>query len=114
MKILTFMAVGCLMATTAFAETSKDELKRLGDSDVIVNQLPTRTMAFQRITGRRRSVSSWFLSGGVLRPDKEAIERAYGPEVSATQVIQGTKSTGEAMAFLRALGGNDRSTTGRR
>jgi len=58
MKILTFMAVGCLMATTAFAETSKDELKRLGDSDVIVNELRTRTMAFQRITGRRRSLLS--------------------------------------------------------
>jgi hypothetical protein len=58
MKILTFMEVDCLMATTAFAETSKDELKRLGDSDVIVNELRTRIMAFQRITGRRRSVSS--------------------------------------------------------
>ena len=28
-----------------------------GDSDVIVNELRTRTMASQRITGRRRSVS---------------------------------------------------------
>jgi len=39
MKILTFMAVGCLMAMNAFAEMSKDELKRLGHSDVIVNEL---------------------------------------------------------------------------
>jgi lipid-binding SYLF domain-containing protein len=68
-------------------------------------------LAYSRAQGLFAGIN---LSGGVLRPDKEAIERAYGPEVSATQVIQGTKPTGEAMAFLRALGGNARSTTGRR
>jgi lipid-binding SYLF domain-containing protein len=226
MKILTFMAVGCLVATTAFAEMSKDELKRLGDSAVIVNelrdanngipedywakaqcvvvipsmkkaafvfggeygsgvmscrkgdgwsapvfmqlakgswglqigaeqvdlvllvlnrrgvdklladkvslgadasiaagpvgrtanaatdaQLTAEMLAYSRAQGLFAGIN---LSGGVLRPDKEAIERAYGPAVSATQVIQSTKPTGEAMAFLRALGGNVRSTTGRR
>jgi len=54
------------------------------------------------------------LSGGVLRPDKEAIERAYCPNVSASQVIENTTPTGEASGFLRALGGSVRSTTGRR
>src|SRR5215470_14071603 len=39
MKTLTLVAVGCLLATTAFAEMSKDEMKRLGDSATILTEL---------------------------------------------------------------------------
>src|SRR5262249_36098112 len=70
-------------------------------------QLTAEMLAYSRAQGLFAGIN---LSGGVLRPDKEAIERAYGPAVSATQVIQSAKPTGEAMAFLRALGGNVRST----
>jgi SH3 domain-containing YSC84-like protein 1 len=226
MKTLTLVAVGCLLATTAFAEMSKDEMKRLGDSAVILNelrgadngipedywakaqcvvvipsmkkaafvfggeygsgvmscrrdqgwsapvfmqlakgswglqigaeqidlvllvlnrrgvdklladkvslgadasiaagpvgrsanagtdaQLTAEMLAYSRAQGLFAGIN---LSGGVLRPDKEAIDRAYGPDVSASQVIESARSSGEASAFLRALSGNVRSTTGQR
>jgi SH3 domain-containing YSC84-like protein 1 len=226
MKRLTLVAVGCLVATTAFAAMSKDEMKRLGDSAVILDelraadngipedywakaqcvvvipsmkkaafvfggeygsgvmscrrgegwsapvfmqlakgswglqigaeqidlvllvlnrrgvdklladkvslgadasvaagpvgrsanagtdaQLTAEMLAYSRAQGLFAGIN---LSGGVLRPDKEAIERAYGPNVSASQVIENTTPTGEASGFLRALGGSVRSTTGRR
>lgn len=226
MKRFTLVAVSCLLATTAFAEMSKDEMKRLGDSAVIVNelrgadngipedywakaqcvvvipsmkkaafvfggeygsgvmscrrgegwsapvfmqlakgswglqigaeqidlvllvlnrrgvdklladkvslgadasiaagpvgrsanagtdaQLTAEMLAYSRAQGLFAGIN---LSGGVLRPDREAIERAYGPAVSASQVIESAKSTGEASAFLGALSGNVRSTTGQR
>jgi SH3 domain-containing YSC84-like protein 1 len=226
MKTPTLIAVGCLLATTAFAEMSKDEIKRLGDSAVILNelrrssdgipedywakaqcvvvipsmkkaafvfggeygsgvmscrrgdgwsapvfmqlakgswglqigaeqidlallvlnrrgvdklltdkvslgadasiaagpvgrsanaatdaQLTAEMLAYSRAEGLFAGIN---LSGGVLRPDKEAIERAYGPGVSATQVIESTRPTPEASTFLRALGGSIRPTTGRR
>jgi lipid-binding SYLF domain-containing protein len=46
------------------------------------------------------------LSGGVLRPDKKADERAYGPTVAARDVAAGGGSLSrpsEAMPFLQAL-----------
>jgi lipid-binding SYLF domain-containing protein len=46
------------------------------------------------------------LSGGVLRPDKEALERAYGPEVTTRQVVEGTRHTSvpaEGKSFFDAL-----------
>jgi len=225
MKTLTLAAVGCLLATTAFAEMSKDELKRLGDSAVIVSelrgssdgipedywakaqcvvvipsmkkaafvfggeygsgvmscrqgdgwsapvfmqlakgswglqigaeqidlvllvlnrrgvdklladkvslgvdasiaagpvgrsanagtdaQLTAEMLAYSRAQGLFAGIN---LSGGVLRPDKEAIDRAYGPGVSASHVINATRPTPEASVFLRALSQNVRSTTGR-
>jgi len=226
MRTLTLLAVGCLLATTAFADMSKDEMKRLGDSAVILNelrgasdgipedywakaqcvvvipsmkkaafvfggeygsgvmscrqaegwsapvfmqlakgswglqigaeqidlvllvlnrrgvdklltdkvslgvdasiaagpvgrsanagtdaQLTAEMLAYSRAQGLFAGIN---LSGGVLRPDKEAIERAYGPGVSASGVIDHTRPTPEASAFLRALSENVRSTTGRR
>jgi SH3 domain-containing YSC84-like protein 1 len=74
-------------------------------------QLTAEMLAYSRAQGLFAGIN---LSGGVLRPDKEAIERTYGPDVSASQVIESARSTGEASAFLRALSGNVRSTTGQR
>jgi lipid-binding SYLF domain-containing protein len=57
------------------------------------------------------------LSGGVLHPDKEAMERAYGPDVTARDVVMGTKhvaTLAQAAPFLRALRTDVRATTGRK
>jgi SH3 domain-containing YSC84-like protein 1 len=57
------------------------------------------------------------LSGGVLRPDKEAIARAYGPNVSARDVVMGTQrvaALAQATPFLNALRKETRATTGRK
>jgi lipid-binding SYLF domain-containing protein len=57
------------------------------------------------------------LSGGVLRPDKEADARAYGPGTSAREVVTGAKSVTApeaASPFLRALRQDVRATTGRK
>jgi lipid-binding SYLF domain-containing protein len=46
------------------------------------------------------------LSGGVLRPDKEADARAYGPVVKAADIIRGTNAIhgpAEAAPFISAL-----------
>ncbi len=47
------------------------------------------------------------LSGGVLRPDKDADQRAYGPTVGARDVASGAggfSTPSAAMPFLQALG----------
>jgi len=57
------------------------------------------------------------LSGGVLRPDKEADARAYGPNVTARDVVIGTQRVAAlepASAFMRALKNDVRATTGRK
>jgi len=56
------------------------------------------------------------LSGGVLRPDKEADARAYGSNVTARQVAENTgiASPDAAQPFLKALSSDVRATTGRK
>jgi len=57
------------------------------------------------------------LSGGVLRPDKDALARAYGNDVNARDVVTGTKKVATLEAanpFLRALRQDVRATTGRK
>jgi len=57
------------------------------------------------------------LSGGVLRPDKDADARAYGAGVSARDVVMGTRQIATlepASVFLRALKRDVRATTGRK
>ncbi|HZR26027.1 MAG TPA: lipid-binding SYLF domain-containing protein [Vicinamibacterales bacterium] len=57
------------------------------------------------------------LSGGVLRPDKEALERAYGAGISARDVVMGTKQVAhldQAQPFMRALRTDIRATTGKK
>jgi len=57
------------------------------------------------------------VSGGVLRPDKEAGERAYGPGITARQVIENTGNVSSPVAaqpFLAALSSDVRATSGRK
>jgi lipid-binding SYLF domain-containing protein len=55
------------------------------------------------------------LSGGVLRPDKNADANAYGPGVSARDVVMGTTkvaSLAQATPFLNALRNETAATSG--
>jgi len=57
------------------------------------------------------------ISGGVLRPDKEADARAYGSGVTARQVAENTAKVTSPVAakpFLNALSRDVRATTGRK
>jgi lipid-binding SYLF domain-containing protein len=57
------------------------------------------------------------VSGGVLRPDKEAAERAYGPGITARQVIESGGNVSSPVAakqFLAALSSDVIATTGRK
>jgi lipid-binding SYLF domain-containing protein len=56
------------------------------------------------------------LSGGVLRPDKEANQDFYRRPVAAREVLFGSMATTDVAArdFVTALGGNVRATTGQR
>jgi lipid-binding SYLF domain-containing protein len=76
-------------------------------------QLHAEMLSYSRSQGLFAGID---LSGGVLRPDKEADARAYGPNVSATEVVMGTKtvtSPPEARPFLGALEREVAATTGR-
>ncbi len=66
-------------------------------------QLHAEILSYSRSQGLFAGID---LSGGVLRPDKEADARAYGPNVTARQVVSGTQSItapADAAPFLRAL-----------
>jgi len=71
-------------------------------------------LAYSRARGLFAGVD---VSGGVLRPDKEADARAYGAAVTARQVADGTgaiSSPAEAKPFLTALSRDVRATTGQK
>ncbi len=77
-------------------------------------QLKAEMLAYSRAHGVFAGID---LSGGVLRPDKEADGRAYGPNVSARDVVTGTAkvaNVADAAPFLRALRQDVRATTGRK
>jgi len=77
-------------------------------------QLSTEMLSYSRAQGVFAGID---LSGGVLRPDKEADARAYGADISARDVVTGTKrvtSLEAATPFLRALAQDVRATTGRK
>jgi len=66
-------------------------------------QLSAEMLAYSRSHGLFAGVD---VSGGVLRPDKEADARAYGPGVAARDMVLGERQVQvplEADAFLRAL-----------
>ena len=68
-------------------------------------QLHAQILSYSRSSGLFAGID---LSGGVLRPDKEADSRAYGPAVSAREVVSGERrlpAPPAATPFLRALGG---------
>src|SRR5262245_35152910 len=76
-------------------------------------QLHAEMLTYSRSRGVFAGVD---LSGGVLKPDKDALERAYGKQVTAREIVMGTANVvtpQPAMAFLHALKGNEtRATTG--
>jgi SH3 domain-containing YSC84-like protein 1 len=75
-------------------------------------QLHAEMLAYSRSQGLFAGID---LSGGVLRPDKEADARAYGPNVQARDVAMGTKrlpSLAEARPFIQALRRDVTATTG--
>lgn len=55
------------------------------------------------------------VSGGVLRPDKDSNEHAYGTGTTAKAVVStGTATPAQMQAFTTSLGSNTRATAGRR
>jgi lipid-binding SYLF domain-containing protein len=77
-------------------------------------QLNAQMLAYSRSKGLFAGID---LSGGVLQPDAQADARAYGPNVSARDVVEGTRRVGVPVAansFLRALARDVRATSGRR
>jgi len=78
-------------------------------------QMSAEMLSYSRSQGVFAGID---LSGGVLRPDKEADARAYGPSVSAKDVATGTSTIAapaDATPFLNALRrGNVRATTGQK
>jgi lipid-binding SYLF domain-containing protein len=77
-------------------------------------QMGAEMLSYSRAQGVFAGID---LSGGVLRPDKEADARAYGPDVSARDVVTGTTHVAaldEARPFLTALRRDVRATTGRK
>jgi lipid-binding SYLF domain-containing protein len=66
-------------------------------------QLNAQMLSYSRSQGLFAGID---LSGGVLRPDKEAVARAYGPKLTARDVILRTPhvaAPAAAAPFLRAL-----------
>jgi lipid-binding SYLF domain-containing protein len=55
------------------------------------------------------------LSGGVLRPDKGANAKAYGPDIASRDVLlkPAVVPPPAARAFLRTLASESRATSGR-
>jgi lipid-binding SYLF domain-containing protein len=77
-------------------------------------QLSAQMLSYSRSQGLFAGID---LSGGVLRPDKEADARGYGADVSARDVVTGTKHAAAldaAAPFLTALRRDVRATTGRK
>jgi SH3 domain-containing YSC84-like protein 1 len=77
-------------------------------------QLHAEMLAYSRAQGLFAGID---LSGGVLRPDKDANGRAYGSGTSARAVVEsGTKVTAptEARVFLGSLSRDVQATSGRK
>jgi lipid-binding SYLF domain-containing protein len=77
-------------------------------------QLNAQMLSYSRSKGLFAGID---LSGGVLEPDTEANARTYGPNLTARDIVGGTRQVAvpaAANAFVRALGRDVRATTGRR
>jgi len=77
-------------------------------------QLSAELLSYSRTAGLFAGID---LSGGMLHADKEADERAYGPNTHARDIVEGKaniKMAAEASPFIRALERNVRSTTGQK
>jgi len=77
-------------------------------------QMKAEMLSYSRTQGLFAGID---LSGGMLRPDKNALTRAYGPTASARTVIAGTSginAPAAARPFLKALARDVKATTERR
>jgi lipid-binding SYLF domain-containing protein len=77
-------------------------------------QMNAEMLAYSRSHGLFAGID---LSGGVLRPDKDADVRAYGAGVTAQQVVKGSSQVTippEARPFLTSLGAAVQATTDRK
>jgi len=77
-------------------------------------QMKAEMLSYSRTQGLFAGID---LSGGMLRPDKNALTRAYGSTASARDIVAGTSATtvpAEARAFLSALSQDVRATTVRK
>src|SRR3954463_7657764 len=77
-------------------------------------QLHAEMLAYSRSRGVFAGID---LSGGVLRPDKNADANAYGHEVNARDVVMGNAHVAmpqQASAFVQALKNDTRATTGQK
>jgi lipid-binding SYLF domain-containing protein len=77
-------------------------------------QLTAEMLSYSRSKGIFAGID---LSGGTLKPDKDANARAYGANVTAREIALGSARVTmppEAKAFRDALGTNVRGTTGAR
>jgi lipid-binding SYLF domain-containing protein len=75
-------------------------------------QLSAEMLAYSRSQGLFAGID---LSGGVLRPDKEADARAYGPGVNARDIVLGDHAVtmpAAARVFMNALGRQVTATSG--
>ena len=75
-------------------------------------QLSAEMLSYSRAKGLFAGID---VSGGSLNPDTSKNERAYGPNVSASDIARGTtrvKASAEAQAFINALGRDTRGTSG--
>src|SRR3982074_2772736 len=76
-------------------------------------QMKAEMLSYSRTQGLFAGID---LSGGMLRPDKNALKRAYGPAASARDIVTGTSATkapAAARAFLSALARDVRATSAR-
>jgi lipid-binding SYLF domain-containing protein len=77
-------------------------------------QMHAEMLAYSRAQGLFAGID---ISGGVLKPDKEANQHAYGPDNSPQDLISGTGHVvvpAAARSFVRSLNRDVRATTGRK
>ncbi len=75
-------------------------------------QMAAEILSYSRARGVFGGID---LSGGVLRPDKDANQNAYGAAVMPRDILFGTKTVvpAGAQSFIQSLGSDVRATTGR-
>jgi SH3 domain-containing YSC84-like protein 1 len=77
-------------------------------------QMHAEMLSYSRSQGLFAGID---LSGGVLRPDKDADARAYGPNVEARGIIEGAeriRMPAAARSFITSLGRNVRAKPDRK
>jgi SH3 domain-containing YSC84-like protein 1 len=77
-------------------------------------QMSAEMLAYSRSHGLFAGID---LSGGVLRPDKEADARAYGPNVTAREIVEGAgriAAPASARSFIASLRRDVSATSGRK